>query len=364
MNESELRAALKELVPEAPVVARAVAARQRAGRAKTERWVGVVAVAAVVIVAIVLPTLVFDDGHELSTPAAKQVSVSCPPTHGDFAPSLVGPSTVERGAVVVRLCSVLGGETWSPPRDELRIDVDALVEVINSADLHRQPERRCPRVGTVWGYQFGYPNGSTQWVTAGEGGCAGVYVRNHWRGGRTDAVALFEAFRDRLLTQRETLTPPTPTAGMPRAPLSCAIDDDASWVTMTSLPTEVPVFDVANLCVSRIVGGAVNVRTIPVYLPADLKALNADLLESSGPLPQKNGVTSMSCVHRTMAYVVVGRDAWGDSRLLRATCGGYEVARGRYWNPSSAVIAMFDRLRHESGVIEGSGPVKHLTLRK
>lgn len=349
MSEQELRRRLLDAVPEPPAdPSRAANARRLATRRRHR--VVVATGVAVVMLAIGVPVALTQQGEHRADPApANQVPtekvLDCPaPATGSTPPDSLagnGADSLEPGATTARLCRP-GGIAWQPPADELDEGVSELVKLVNRTPVFEPTDRQvCPsNLGPTWGVLFGYPDGSTRFVTAAAYGCEGITVGGVTRGGWDDARALVQRFVALLLAQRGGREPAEPI----NVPLSCGgtwMMSDMSALSVLGNDPQ-PALTSAILCWKRDTNSDEPIRTSRISAD-ELRILLADMAAHRTARPPE----ASSCASPRIQLRILGSNAWGDRFAFFEDCGEFLVADGpgsSYWKPGEAAQRILDNL--------------------
>lgn len=237
---------------------------------------------------------------ESDVPVPPGLEQACPPPD---TPLRYPEGNLPLGAVAVRLCpgqptiAYDGEQLGAPiqaPRDELTVDVDAVVELVNGLPEFEQGTA-CPfDDGPHHVYWFRYPDGDARAVAYDEAGCHTAVVGEQVA--HQDGEELATAFADALFAQRAGSRPP---AGTSRKALECPAPPMSEPTSV--LPSVPLAMTAATWCVGV---GLHTMRSASV--PEDLlERLNAGLLGAPAEERDRCEVTG----HVT---TLEGVTAWGD----------------------------------------------------
>ncbi|MDQ4053629.1 MAG: hypothetical protein M3237_13140 [Actinomycetota bacterium] len=342
----DLRAALRQLVPDPPAVPdRAAASLGRAHRRRRRRTTAVALGATAAVAAVSVVVAVLGSGSPRPEPAvptptatpstAESVTATdpaCPEPlrRGDPYPDYDDPRPLPEGATVARLCPIAvpsyGG--FQAPADALVTGVDALIATINALpeDERAAGDRVCTAEGGLsYLMVLGYPDGPQRVVHGSLVGC-------EWLDGagpqRTDASIVWRAYLGALRAQRQTTTPPR----TPPPTLSCP----GNGFGVTSPMARTADATHALLCWRRTdIESESGWASAPIS-EDDLRSILADLAD-----PARDAeVSEQDCLTATLQLDLVGTSAWGDISHTSGDCGAFYVdgARPRRLGPRAQEI--------------------------
>lgn len=342
-----LRELLDRAAPADPVGARRVAEiAKRRGTIRRERsFVGALAVGVAAATIIVVPHFfrtsptsnASNDDHVTSTSSTATNSPGqlnpladpCPAIPILATRSSSHPAPLESGATMVRLCEGRGWgrrSAWTAPEDGLVTNIGALVSTLNT--LPKAPIKYCALETTAMlahslaVLRFSYPDGHTVLLKESDWPC-GLFELN---GTLVAPSTVLDAFRAALVTQRQTLQPPT------QAVPDCAAASSAPKVSWMRDRAHRIHFVAGRLCTRPGAGTG----------PAPLSATVVHAIDADFNAHVTRLRTGKCLVGSTEA--IIGVDAWGDVDLLgREACWSKPVqfnGLGRSWIPRQATLRL------------------------